>query len=102
MDIVVDEETGAHSAQFPDIWLSIYPAGVKHEPVTGKADHYRGALLIRKGEEHVHLNAFDIDDLLRFIADKRIQTAKRVMTEQHVKMNLIRTMLALEVTPDDS
>ena len=65
-----DEITGQLSAQFPDIWCGIYPKGHKIED--GKDKFYNGALLVRKGNEHLHLNAFDIGDLLRFLADERV------------------------------
>ena len=92
MNLDYDEETGAVSAQFPDIWISLYPSGIKHLPL-GKKEHYRGALLIRKGDEHIHLNALDIGDLLLFLDHGFVKKVRQRMTDEYVKENLLRSMI---------
>ena len=91
MIIEYDEITGQISAQFPDVFFSLYPAG--HRVADGKDSYYRGALTISRGSERVHLNAFDIGDLETFLADERVLGVRKVMTKEHIASNMLRSIL---------
>ena len=88
-------EPGKISCQFPDVWMSLYRAGMKVED--GKEEHYRGALVIRRGTESIHLNALDIVDLFRFFDDERVKELRKVMSKEHTATNLLRA-LVMEAT----
>lgn len=100
MIIELDEITGQISAQFPDIWVGIYPKGHKIEE--GKDKFYNGACLIRKGNEHLHLNAFDLGDLLRFLADDRVNDIRDNLNTEHIAANLLRSVLLTAATHGDT
>ena len=99
MILEYDEPTGRISAQAPDIFLSLYPAG--HKLKDGKDDYYRGALTISRGSERVHLNALDITDLLTFLGEDRVKAVRAIMTKEHTATNLLR-MIFTESTLEDT
>lgn len=84
-------ETGKVSCQFPDVWCSLYPAGSKSED--GIATYYRGALVIRRGLESVHLNALDVGDVEMFLADPYVHDVRQRMTKEHVATNMLRALV---------
>ena len=101
MRLEYDEATGQVSAQCPDIYLALYPAGHRTSP-TGKDDYYRGAMTITKGSERIHLNALDIGDVEAFLDEPRVHDVRQIMTKEHVATNLLRALLLeqkLEVIP---
>lgn len=98
MIVEFDEQTGQVSVQFPDVWLGIYPKG--HKIVDGKDSFYNGAFLIRRGNEHVHLNAFDVGDLRRFLADPRVSDVLNRLTDEHVQTNFLRSLILLRGDDD--
>lgn len=92
MRLEFDEATGQISAQCPDVYLALYPAGHRVSE-TGKDDYYRGALSITKGSERIHLNALDIGDVLAFLHEERVGSVRSIMTKEHVATNLLRALL---------
>ena len=93
MNVTYDPDTKKAEAQFPDIYCAIYPAGVKTDSLTGKEDHYRGALLITHGSEKIHLNALDIGDVLDFLTDTMVNRVRETMTNEHIAQSLLRAMV---------
>ena len=98
MIIDYDEPTGRASAQCPDIHLALYPAG--HKLKDGKDEFYRGAFVVSRGSERVHLNALDITDLFAFFDDPKVVEVRKVMTKEFVSMNLLRMLVTEQVIED--
>jgi len=109
MIVEFDEPTGRVSAQCPDIHLALYPAG--HKLKDGKDDFYRGAFVVSRGSERVHLNALDITDLFAFFAlditdlfaffdDAKVADVRKVMTKEYVATNLLRMLVTESVVED--
>lgn len=104
MRVEYDEETHKAESQFPDIYISIYPAGHRVDPLTGKDEHYRGALLIKHGSEKIHLNALDIGDVLSFLTDPMVDKVRQTMTDEHISTNLLRAIIMRQTwgTPEET